>query len=228
MIGEAATKVPLRSDERVLDVVARAGGTKFPGHELYVTLVRKGKSATVYFPRLIRDPRENVYMAPGDILYIYREQQRFVAIGAFGAGGGTGGQTQGVTGLFAFEDEKLSLNEAVAKAGGLIDTRANAQVYVYRQESREALERMGVNISRFAGLELVPTVYRVNYRDPSVFFATQRFPMRHKDAIYVANSDSVQLEKFLAHTQAISSTISGVAGDVVSTRASFRALERGP
>jgi polysaccharide export outer membrane protein len=139
-----------------------------------------------------------------------------------------GGQTQGVTGLFAFEDEKLSLNEAVAKAGGLIDTRANAQVYVYRQESREALERMGVNISRFAGLELVPTVYRVNYRDPSVFFATQRFPMRHKDAIYVANSDSVQLEKFLAHTQAISSTISGVAGDVVSTRASFRALERGP
>jgi polysaccharide export outer membrane protein len=92
VIGEAATKVPLRSDERVLDVVARAGGTKFPGHELYVTLVRKGKSATVYFPRLIRDPRENVYMAPGDILYIYREQQRFVAIGAFGAGGGTGGQ----------------------------------------------------------------------------------------------------------------------------------------
>jgi polysaccharide biosynthesis/export protein len=169
-----------------------------------------------------------VYMAPGDILYIYREQQKYVAVGALGAGGGAGGQTQGVTGLFPFDDEKLSLNEAVAKAGGLVDTRANAQVFVYRQESREALERMGVNTTRFGGMSVVPTIYRANFHDPSVFFAAQRFPMRHKDAIYVANSDSVQLEKFLFHTQAISSTISGVAGDIVSTRASFRALERGP
>jgi polysaccharide export outer membrane protein len=223
IIGETSNKLVVRGDERVLDVIARSGGSRFPTYELYVTLVRDGRSATVYFPVLIRDPRENIYVAPGDTIYLFRQPQKFVAVGALGAGG----QTQGVTGLFLFEEETLSLNEAVAKAGGLVDTRANAQVFLYRHESRDALIRMGVDVSRFPEKEPVPTIYRANFRDPSVFFFTQQFPMRHRDAIYVSNSDSVELEKFLFHTQAISGTISGVSGDILSTRNTWRALGTG-
>jgi polysaccharide export outer membrane protein len=217
-----STKFQIRPNERVLDVIARAGGLKFAGYESFVTLQRKGRSTTVFFPTLIADPRENIFVTGGDTLYIYREQQKFVAVGALGAGG----VTSGVTGLFPFEQERLSLNEALAKAGGLVDTRANASnVFIYRVELRDALERMGLDTSKFApDQKFIPTVYRVNYRDPSVFFFTQRFQMRHKDAIYVANADSVELEKFIAHSRNITSYVAGTAVDVLITRDSIRAL----
>jgi polysaccharide export outer membrane protein len=64
-------------------------------------------------------------------------------------------------------------------------------------------------------MKVIPTVYRCNFRDPSSFFVAQAFMMRHKDVIYVANADSVEVVKFLDYVRAISSTASGVAGDSV-------------
>src|SRR5262249_895110 len=94
----ASSRLQIRPNERVLDVIARAGGKGYPGYELFVTMVRRGIRATVFFPTLVNDPRENIFVAPGDTLYIYREQQKYVAIGALGSGG-----TGGTTGLVAFE-----------------------------------------------------------------------------------------------------------------------------
>ena len=206
--------------ERVLDMISKAGGLKFPGHELFVTLQRNKKRSTVYFPTLVNSPNENIYVAPGDTLYVFREQQKFVALGALG----TVGQTQGLTAQFAFEQERLSLNEAVAKAGGLLDARANpGQVFLYRVEYREALEKMGVGLGKFpASQKLIPTVYRANFRDPSSFFFAQGFMMRNKDVIYVSNANSVEVVKFLDYLRAITSTVSGVAGDAVLTKDAVR------
>jgi polysaccharide export outer membrane protein len=164
---------------------------------------------------LVNNPRENIFVAPGDTIYVYREQQKFVAVGALSSVG----QTSGLTGQFAFEQERLSLNEAVAKAGGLLDSRANpAQVFLYRAEFREALQRMGVDLSKFApSQKFIPTVYRANFRDPSSFFFVQAFPMRHKDIIYVANADANEVVKFLSYLRAVTSTVSGVATDAVTT-----------
>jgi polysaccharide biosynthesis/export protein len=216
--------VQIRPNERVLDILARAGSLKFPGYETFITLQRKNRTSTIFFPNLLNEPRENIFIAPGDTLYVYREQQRFVAVGALGVGG----QTAGITGAFAFEQETLSLNEALAKAGGLADNKANAsRVFLYRLEYRDVLTKMGVDIHRFPeNQKFIPTVYRANYRDPSSYFSAQNFAMRHKDVIYVASADSVELEKFLFHTRVISSTIAGTASDIVSTRESFRALGR--
>jgi polysaccharide export outer membrane protein len=211
-----ANKFQIRPSERILDMISRAGGIRYPGYELFVTLQRKQKRATIYFPALVNAPRENLYVQPGDSIYVFREPQKFVAVGALGSGS----QTSGVTGQFTFDQERLSLNEAVAKAGGLLDTRANAsKVYLYRMEAREAVERMGANTSSFPpGQKFIPVIYRANYRDPSSFFLAQRFQMRHKDSIYVANADSVELEKFLTHTRAITSTISGMTTDGLIVR----------
>ena len=138
-------------------------------------------------------------------------------MGALGTAGSTG---SGSTQQFAFEQEKLSLNEAIAKAGGLLDLRADArQVFLYRMEDRDVLTAMKVNLGRFPpGQKLIPTVYRANYRDPSSFFFTQRFPVRHKDIIYVANANSVEVVKFLTYLRAITSTVSGVGTDAAVTR----------
>lgn len=225
LIGTSgSSRLQIRANERILDVVARAGGSgTIPGYEMFITLQRRGHRATVYFPALINDPRENIYVQPGDTIYVYREQQTFVATGALGAGG----VTSGVTGLFPFEREQLSLNEAIAKAGGLVDTRANPQIFLYRMEPRETLERIGVDIGKFPpATKFIPTIYRANYRDPSAFFLAQRFPIRNKDAIYVANADSVELEKFIAHSSAITTYVSGTAVDVLVTRDAVRALRR--
>lgn len=209
-----ANKFKIRlGGERVLDMVSRAGGIKFPGYDSFVTLQRGRKHATVYFPSLVNHPGENIYVAPGDTIYVYRDPQKFVAFGALA----TIGQTQGLTAQFAFDQERLSLNEAVAKAGGLLDSRANpGQVFLYRMEYREALANMGVDLKRFPpDMKVIPTVYRCNFRDPSSFFVAQAFMMRHKDVIYVANADSVEVVKFLDYVRAISSTASSVASDSV-------------
>jgi polysaccharide export outer membrane protein len=199
--------------ERILDMISKAGGLKHPGYEAFVTLQRGKKKTTVYFPTLVNDPKENIFVAPGDTLYVYREQQKFVAVGALGSSG----QTSGLTGQFAFEQEKLSLNEAIAKAGGLLDFRADPrQVFLYRVEHRESLEKMKVDLRRFpADQKLIPTIYRANFRDPSSFFFAQAFPMRHKDIVYVANADAVEVVKFLNFLRSITSTVAGVAEDAV-------------
>jgi len=218
-----SSRLQIRPGERILDIVARAGSGGIPGYEMFIALQRRGHRAVVYFPALVNDPRENIFVQPDDTIYIYREQQKYVATGALGAGG----MTSGVTGLFAFEQEKLSMQEAIAKAGGLVNMRANPQVFLYRMEPRETVEKMGANTSRFPPeAKFIPTVYRANFRDPSAFFFTQRFPMRNKDAIYVASADAVELEKFMAHSQAITTFAAGTTLDILATRDALRALRR--
>ena len=216
-MGNGANRFKIAGEgERVLDMISRAGGLRFPGYEMFVTMQRGSHRATVHFPRLIMDPSENVYVSPGDTIYVYREQQKFVAIGALG----TSQQTSGLTGQFAFEQERLSLNEGLAKAGGLQDSRANpAQVFVYRIEQRELLEKFNVDLSKFpAEQKLIPSVYRINYRDPSSFFLAQKFAMRNKDIIYAANSDATEIVKFLSYLRAVTSTVAGVGVDGATTR----------
>jgi polysaccharide biosynthesis/export protein len=215
VVGEAlnsASKFKISgSGDRVLDIVAKAGGLKFPGFEVYLTLQRKGRKATIHFPRLVEQPNENIYVAPGDILYAYREQQRFIAIGALG----NTSQTSGVTGQFAFEQERLNLNEAIAKAGGLQDGRANpSEVFIYRAEHRHVLEKMGVDLGKFEeNQQIIPTVYRANFRDPSSFFFAQGFQMRSRDVIYVANADANEVTKFLTYARIVTSTAAGFRQD---------------
>lgn len=231
VIGEgvaAANRLKLAgTGERMLDLISRAGGTRYPGHELFVTLHRRNRSITVHFPRLVEDPRENIRVAAGDTIYVYRKPQKFVAIGALGSTG----QTSGLTGQYAFDQDRLTLNEALAKAGGLQDSRADpAQVFIYREERRELLEQMGVNVAKFPPeQQWIATIYRANFRDPSSFIFASRFQMRHQDLIYAANSDSTEVVKFLAYARSITSTVSGVTSDVLLVRDAFsgaRILDR--
>ncbi len=211
------------SGERILDMISKVGGLKYPAYEVFVKIQRKSRVATVYFPRLVDNPEENIFVEPGDLFFIYRDQRRYVAVGATGATGGgatlAGNNTLvGAVGQFSFDQEHLSLNEAIAKAGGILDGRADpAQVFLYRIEPRETLESMGVDMSRFPpNQKIIPTIYRANFRDPSSFFYTQRFPMRHKDVIYVGNSNSVEHEKLFGYLNDLTGTMAGVATNIAT------------
>ncbi len=203
-------KLPISpSGERVLDVISRAGGLRFPGYDTFVTLSRGGRNVTIYFNTLTRNPQENVFVLPGDTLYVYRDQRTFLAFGA-----------SGLNGQFNFDQERVSWAEGVAKAGGLLDNRADPrQVLLYRLEDRAALEKIGVNLSKFDPQSTaIPTIYRANLRDSSSFFLAQTFQMRNKDILYVSNSDSVELLKFLTVIDAVSGTVGGVAVDAAAVK----------
>ncbi len=204
VLGEVKTPARLTANaagERILDLIARAGGLTGPGWESWVTLERGGKRATVPFGALMYQPANNVWIHPGDTIYVYREPQVFLAFGAFTIGGNFGGQAQ-----FPFDMWKITMAQAMAKAGGLIDAQAEpAGVYVYRREPRELAERLGADCSKFTG-PLVPVVYNADFRDPSGFFLASKFEMRDKDVLFAANAATVDTTKFLTFVQAVVGT----------------------
>ena len=80
---------------------------------------------------------------------------------------------------------------------------------------RITLERMGVDLSKFqSDVTIIPTVYRANFRDPSMMFGAQLFRMRDKDLMYAANSGSVELAKFLGLIRDVSGTALVTGGAV--------------
>ena len=101
-----------------------------------------------------------------DTIYVYREPQTFVAFGAFSGAYGAGA----AQGLYKFEAWRLSLAEAVAKAGGLSDGTADpASVFLYRGESREVAELFRSSSTPFPG-PIIPVIYMANFHDPTGYF----------------------------------------------------------
>nr|WP_244475263.1 polysaccharide biosynthesis/export family protein [Rhizobium sp. Leaf341] len=199
--------------DRILDVLSRAGGLSTPGEETYVTLQRRGRSATILYNHLINTPSENIFVAPGDTVIVDRERRTYLAFGA-----------SGENGRFDFEESNLTMGEALGKAGGLLDGRANpSQVLLYRVVSKEFLRSLGADVSRYPR-DQVPVIFRANLRDPSSFFLIQKFPMQDKDILYITNADSVEVIKFLDILNSVTSTASGVSSDVVNTRDAGKAL----
>jgi polysaccharide export outer membrane protein len=96
---------------------------------------------------------------------------------------------------------RITLAEAVAKAGGLLDIQADpASVYLYRREPRELAERLGIDVSSSPG-PMVPVVYNVSLRDPSGYFLATKMQMRNKDIVFAANAPSVEITKFFSMLQ---------------------------
>lgn len=188
--------------DKVLDVISAAGGISAPSIETYVTMQRNGKTGTISYDKLQTTPAENIYVAPGDTVLVNRERRTYSVYGA-----------AGLNGRFDFEDTKLTFGEALGKAGGMLDSRADpGQVFLYRKVSRKTVQGLGIDTARFSGNE-IPVIFRANMRDPSSFFAVQQFAMQDKDIIYISNSDSVELVKFLNVLNSVTSTTSGAVTD---------------
>lgn len=201
----AAARVPaVPAGERILDYIARAGGVKDQGQNTWVVLERGGVRASVPFGALISDPANNIWVWPGDTIYLYQEPQTFLAFGA-----------SGQQGQFPFNQWRLSLAEAVAIAGGLLDTQAGGSVFLYRYETRALAERLGVNCARFNG-PAVPIIYSVSFRDPGSYFLATRVQMRNKDVLFAANAHSVELTKIANFINSLTSVVSNVAGTGVN------------
>lgn len=187
--GEAITgaRIPLSvKGDRLLDLIAAAGGLKAPVYETDVRLSRRGITATIPMETLVSDPLENIYAEPGDVLTVVKAPRTFIVLGA-------AGQDNEIN----FPAAKLTLVEALAKAGGLQDSRSDpAGVFLFREEPVSVLQALGEKPAVVTPDGRSPVVYRLNMRDAKAYFAAERFPVEDKDVIYIANADVDELQKF--------------------------------
>jgi polysaccharide export outer membrane protein len=199
--------------ERLLALIARAGGPRFEAIESYVTLQRDGKNVKVLLSKVVHDPRENIFIRPNDVIFLTHESPTFTALGALNQ------NVFGFNSEIPFDVETLTLAQAMGKAGGLNDQQSDpSEVYVYRYEERPFLEKLGVDTTRFT-FERIPTIYRVNLRDPSGMLLAAGFQMRAKDVLYVANARVVDYYKLLTLINNTTTTVSGVANAVTNVNA---------
>jgi polysaccharide export outer membrane protein len=186
----ARVPLSLRGD-RVLDIIATTGGSRAPDYDSFVRLTRGGQSATVSLARIVRDPGQNVYVRPDDVMYVYTDPQTFTAFGATARNAS-----------LPFQTDRLTLAEAVGRAGGLLDTRADARgVFVFRYEDPEAYRLIlpalpsGTPDAPPPEVAGVPVVYKLDMKEPASLFAAQRFLMRDSDVLYVSNAAGADLQK---------------------------------
>lgn len=188
--------------DRVLDVIAAAGGIRVAPHEVFVRLSRDGATATVPMQSLLNDPREDVYVRPLDKIVLIRDPQTFTVFGA--AGNPT---------IIPFDAVGITLEEGIARVGGLIDSRADPSgVYLMRIEPARFAAQLRPDQSPLQSNGYVRVVYRWNMRDPNALFLARCFQIRNKDAIYIANAPLADLQK-------ITSLFNSVAQPVVTTAA---------
>jgi polysaccharide export outer membrane protein len=181
-----ASRIPLTArGDRVLDVISAAGGVRVPVHEAFITVSRDGTSLSVPMQALLSNPVENVYVRPGDVVTVIRRPQSFTAVGA-----------TGYNAVIPFDAGGLTLEEAMGKAGGLRDDKADpAGVFVLRYELATVVRNFPRIPPALLSMNAVPIVYRLDLKDPSALFRARRFAMRDKDILFVSSAPLSEVEK---------------------------------
>jgi polysaccharide export outer membrane protein len=181
-------RIPLtQAGDRILDVIAAAGGARSPTDETVVTLSRGGRTLSIAMGKLIKNPSENIYARAGDTITVVREVKTFTALGA------TGRNT-----LVDFPTSGITLEKAVAKAGGLINVLSDpGGVFLLRREHASLARKLDPTFPIANPTGYVNVVYRANLRDPNTLFLAKRFDVLEDDILYVSGAPSTELQKFL-------------------------------
>lgn len=190
VLGEATGggRVPLSvKGDRVLDVIASAGGVRAPVNESFIQMTRNSRTVRVAMSRVTSNPHENIFVRPNDVLTVIRDPQVFTAYGA------TGRNAE-----IPFEAEGITLAQALSKAGGLLDSRADPEgVFVFRYEPVNIASKLSPSARSYANERYVKTVYRLNLRDPNNLFLASQFRIFNHDLVYVANAPLTDAQKVM-------------------------------
>jgi polysaccharide export outer membrane protein len=172
------------NSDRLLDVLAAAGGPTKPPSDVMISITRGDRTVSAPLAVVMGDSRQNVRLAPRDqIKFLYRPR-RYSSFGALVRDAQT-----------PIEDDSLSLAGALSRQGGLDGASANAaSVLLFRFERPEAARALGVAVDPAA--QAVPIVYRLNLKEPAGYFVAQKFEVVADDLIYAPHADSVEMRKF--------------------------------
>lgn len=198
VLGEVARpgRAALRPNaDRVLDVLALAGGAEGRPEDLEVVVSRQGRQAAAPLTLVASDPAQNLVLGPGDQIVVRQAPRRFSTFGALGR-----------VASVDMPGGRLTLSDALALAGGLQTERADAaSVLLFRFESPAAAAALG--LTQPPTPRGVPVVYRLNLRDPDGFFTATGFEVRPGDVIYAPSASTAELRKFFEFVQSITRVV---------------------
>ncbi|MDE1995353.1 MAG: polysaccharide export protein [Rhizobiaceae bacterium] len=183
--------------QKVTEVIAQAGGPVTQPYETYVTLVRGNRTGTVLLKSIIEHPSEDIYVQPGDQIFLVRDPRTFTLLGSAKGNG-----------RIEFGANDLNILEAVALGHGAIDQAANAQgFFLFRYEEPDIVSSL-LGPARFEELRRkgmaadangrYPIVYKFDMSRADSLIVGQTFPVKNRDVIYVSRHPSVDIRKFLS------------------------------
>lgn len=183
--------------DRVLDAIAAAGGLRAGVNDSVVYLTRRGRTMHLPFTAIVQNPRENIRLRPEDVVTVVREPNTYTILGA-----------SGQNGEVPFNVQHLTMANAVARAGGLQDSRADVSgVFLFRFEPLDVARRIvAPNNPLLRRGGLVPIVYRFDMKSGATLLAMQTFEVQPRDIIYISNASSIDIQKFMGLFQGLTGT----------------------
>lgn len=202
VLGEVRNpgRQPLSSShDRILDVIAAAGGPARSLYDIDVRIQRDGRTYAAPMSVVTTEFNENVRLQRGDQVNLVYKPRRFSSFGAFNA-----------VARSELPSGPLTLAEALSGVGGLDSNLANAQsVLVFRFERPEVAQALG--IQQAVTSRGVPVVYRLNLNEGQGFFIASNFQMQPDDVIYAPRAGAAEMRKFFEFVQSITRVVYDVS-----------------
>ncbi|MFY0398978.1 MULTISPECIES: polysaccharide biosynthesis/export family protein [Brevundimonas] len=191
---------PLSSNhDRLLDVIAAAGGPSRSLYDIDVRIQRDDKVYTAPLSIVTTEFNENVRLQRGDQVNLVHKPRRFSSFGAFNA-----------VARSELPSGPLTLAEALSGVGGLDSNLANAQsVLIFRFERPEVAQALGIQQAPTS--RGVPVVYRLNLNEAEGFFIASNFQMQPDDVIYAPRAGAAEMRKFFEFVQSMTRVVYDVS-----------------
>ncbi len=153
--------------ERLLDALARAGGTVNQPDDMVARVTRDGVSAETRLSSVDASGPQNIALLPGDRVELFNRPRTYLVFGS-----------SDKVSQVNFGTNQLSLAEALARIGGPSERIADpSAVYLFRY-GQPTNDQPGGK----------PVIYRLNLLRPDSYFLSQRVGMHDKDVIYIATA----------------------------------------
>lgn len=208
VLGDVAEsgRVPLTAKgERLLDVIAAAGGAKHEISKSVVQITRGNRTLSLPFATVVNDGRQNVRLGPNDVVTVLYQPYSFSVLGA-----------TGTNAEIPLEGDGIALSQALGRVGGLQDNRANVRgVFIFRLEDPGALGPQQLLGVRTTADGKIPVIYRIDLTNPGTFLVAQTFPIKNKDVLYVANAPLTDFSKFVNIISSMTFTIFNLGNSVI-------------
>ena len=202
VLGEVRTpgRQPLNANhDRILDVIAAAGGSSRSVYDVTVRIQRGGQTYAAPLSIVTTEFNENVRLQRGDQINLVYQPRRFSSFGAFNAVARTD-----------LPPGPLTLAEALSGVGGLDSNLADAKsVLVFRFERPEVAQALGIH--QAATPRGVPVVYRLNLNEGSGFFIASNVQIEPDDIIYAPRSGAAEARKFFEFVQSVTRVVYDVS-----------------
>ena len=173
---------------KLLEAISLSGGSELQAFETLISVVRGGQKAEIRLDAVLADSSNDIWLRANDILQVTSKPKYFTALGS------VKGQKR-----YTFESEYLSLSEAIAQAGGLIDALSDSSgVFLFRYEPVIIMKSYDSNIQSVNQSDvLVPVIYQIDLSQAESFFLASQFMLQDRDLIYVSTASSLEYNKFI-------------------------------